>query len=108
MTLALLSLLACGSPSGGDSGTFDFSNGDATNGATVFGNTCINCHGADGKQGTVVSGTPAADLTVRVPADTDDFIVNQVQNGGAIAMPAQGLSDSDTADVLAYVRATFP
>lgn len=109
MFLSVLSLLACGSPSGDDSATpagFDFSSGDATAGETVFGNTCINCHGATGDQGTDINGTPAADLNVRVPAMTDEAIAAQVQNGGS-AMPAQGLDDTDTADVVAYVRATF-
>ena len=106
MFLALLTLVACGDATSDDSAPFDFSSGDATAGETVFGATCINCHGADGTQGTEVAGTPAADLNAVVPGMTDDEIASQVQDGGS-AMPAQGLSDSDTADVIAYVRATF-
>lgn len=104
---ALFTLLACGTPAGDDSATaFDFSSGDATAGEAVYGATCVNCHGATGDQGTPIDDVPAADLSVRVPAMSADDLATQIQDGGT-AMPAQGLDDTDTADVIAYVKATF-
>jgi mono/diheme cytochrome c family protein len=85
----------------------DVSGGDATNGETLYNASCLGCHGADGKLGVDVSGTPAADLSVRVPADDDARLADQIQNGGT-AMPAQYPDAQDAADVIAYLRVTFP
>lgn len=114
---ALFTLLACGAPASDDTavatggvdepgGGSGFSTGDATAGEAVYGATCVNCHGATGDLGVPINGTAASDLGARVPDMSDDEIAHQVQSGGS-AMPAQGLDDTDTADVIAYVRATF-
>lgn len=75
--------------------------GDATNGGTVFGNTCAGCHGADGASGS------APDLTAEIP-EVDDAELVEIMLFGEGTMPAQDLTDQDAADVLAYARVTFP
>jgi mono/diheme cytochrome c family protein len=93
----LMMLVAC---SGGkDSGGLV---GDATNGEQVYTDTCAVCHGADGKLG---SGG-AADLTVEVPAQTDDQLTNVILNGYG-DMAAQDVTDQEAADCVAYLRETF-
>jgi len=84
--------------------------GDATAGATVF-DTCglSNCHGPDG----TASISNARDLTTHVPTATDAQIIKTVIDGsitGAAVMPPYGgqFSDQEIADVVAYLRATFP
>jgi mono/diheme cytochrome c family protein len=98
--LLLLTLLACGD-------TTDDSGGGSDAGKQVYDSTCVNCHGATGDEGVDVGGTPAADLNARVPAMTDEEITTQVKDGGS-AMPAQDLDDTQIADVIVYLRETFP
>ena len=74
--------------------------GDTTAGAAIFSSICAECHGADGASGS------GADLTVRVPALTDEEITTVVLNGQGY-MPAQDLDPTQVADVVAYLRATF-
>lgn len=95
--LLILSLLAC-SP--------DYSNGDAVAGADVYAATCESCHGADGKLGVEVGGEPAADLVFETGDLTDDEIASAILDGVG-TMPAQSLSNTETADCIAYMRATF-
>jgi mono/diheme cytochrome c family protein len=109
--LTLAFAVACGdkdtgTDSGGDSGASEIDailalTGDATAGATTFGNVCAGCHGADGASGY------AANLVAEIPEKDDAFIVNIIINGDGGGMPAQDLSDQEVADVLAYCRATF-
>lgn len=82
--------------------------GDATVGAGHFTDTCAGCHGADGTGGIDIGGTPSADLTARVPALTDAELEDRITNGFNTAMPAQFNDAQDVADVIAYLRATFP
>ncbi len=96
--LLILSLLACGTP--------DYSNGDAVAGADVYASTCESCHGADGKLGVEVGGTPAADLTFETGDLGDDELARVILEGEG-TMPAQALDDTETADCIAYMRATF-
>jgi mono/diheme cytochrome c family protein len=96
--LLILSLLACGTP--------DYSNGDAVAGADVYAASCKSCHGADGKLGVEVGGTPAADLVFETGDLTDDEIASAILDGVG-TMPAQSLTDTEAADCIAYMRATF-
>lgn len=103
MLLSLL-LIACGSTTdtGGKdtSGGTDWTGGDATAGATVFADHCAACHGADGTGG---SGPSLAGTNMK----DDSEVVGVIQNGVG-DMPAQGLTDAQTKDVLAWLRSTFP
>ena len=81
--------------------------GDATSGETLFA-TCSGCHLADGTGGVDIAGTPSADLTVRVPSLSDSELEDRIMNGFNTAMPAQYSDPQDVADVIAYLRATFP
>lgn len=87
---------------------------DGPDGKAVFEQTCIACHGGDGKG--AIPGVP--DFTVKggllTKSDTD--LINNITNGfqspgSFMAMPPKGgnpgLSDADVAAVLAYIRATF-
>jgi cytochrome c551 len=94
--MILVWLAAC---AGGGS---DFSSGDAAAGADVYASTCQSCHGEDGTAG--VGG--ASDLNVEVPEKSDDELAEIIQNGVG-DMPAQNLDDTETADVIAYLRETF-
>ncbi len=96
--LLIVSLLACGSP--------DYSNGDASAGASVYASACESCHGADGAAGVAVDGVAAADLQFETSDQTDDELADVILNGAG-AMPAQTLTDTETADCIAYMRQTF-
>ena len=95
----VLALFACGDNKD--------ASGDAANGATLYGATCQGCHGADGKQGTVIGGAASSDLTVEVPEQSDSELTS-VMLDGYEEMPSQFTDAQDAADCLAYLRETFP
>jgi cytochrome c551 len=101
MTLFLV-LLACSGGKDSASGT-----ADAANGATLYSNSCEGCHGADGTLGVDIGGSPAADLNVEVPEQSDDELTNVMIDGFG-NMPSQFTDPQDAADCLAYLRETFP
>lgn len=87
---------------------------DVSAGKAVYSQTCVACHGADGKG--AIPGV--ADLTKAdgALAKSDAELIKSITDGfkspgAALAMPAKGgnpaLSESDIAAVLAYLRATF-
>ena len=87
---------------------------DVAAGKAVYSQTCIACHGANGK-GTIPG---VADLTKAdgALAKADDVLIKNITEGfqspgAALAMPAKGgnpaLTDADILAVLAYLRATF-
>lgn len=82
--------------------------GDADAGGVLYGETCAGCHNADGSGGVDIGGTLSADHRVRVPALTDDELDDIIRNGFGTAMPGQYSDDQDVADVIAYLRVTFP
>lgn len=69
--------------------------GDAANGATIYENNCLSCHGQEGAGGSAPGLQSVADY---------DAVVQQVKNGGG-GMPAfEGqLSEQEIADVSAYI-----
>jgi quinohemoprotein ethanol dehydrogenase len=77
--------------------------GDATAGKQIFADNCATCHGLSGKGG---NGGP--DLSAIPDAKQTAAVVKQVTNGGG-GMPAFGgqLSDTDIANVAAYVSKTI-
>ncbi len=117
MNRTLISVLAaatlsfavgCGDKDGGDSsdttthdhGTTDAGEGDATNGATVYANSCAGCHGTSGEGGSGPSMSSA------VAEHSASAIANIAMNGEGSMPPV--LSDSgDAADVAAYAVATW-
>ena len=99
---ALALAVACGNKdddSGAADGT-DGADGTEVDGASVYASTCQNCHGDNGNDGF------ADDLTVEVPARSDDELTDVIQNGSG-GMAAQNLSDDELSAVLDYLRATF-
>lgn len=101
---ATLALMACGGSGSEDDGRGALSlTGDAQRGAQIFATVCAPCHGADG------SGTSRGeDLTEHVGHHTDEELAAVLAAGGG-RMPDPGLMDDQAiADVLAYLRATFP
>ena len=85
--------------------------GASADGKAIYNQTCIACHGADGKG--AISGVPS--LAERI-SKSDAVLLNNILNGyqspGApMAMPARGgnpnLSDQDIREVLSYIRKTY-
>lgn len=88
--------------------------GNVEHGRAVYSQTCIACHGADGKG--AIEGIPdftTADSRLFKP---DDILLADVINGfqskgSLMAMPPKGgnpdLSEQDLADAIAYMRAEF-
>ena len=85
--------------------------GDAERGARIFGETCVACHGANGKG--AIPGVP--DLAERLKKQDDVLLRHIIEGfespGSPMPMPAKGgnpdLSDQDMADSLAYIRKNF-
>lgn len=87
---------------------------DVQHGQTIFNETCVACHGANGKG--VVPGTPDMTKAHGVLSLPESLLEQRVENGfqssgSPMAMPARGgnpsLTDQDVKDVLAYMRQTF-
>lgn len=87
-----------GSESTDDSGGESTAQGDVDNGAKVFENNCMSCHGKEGAGG----GGPT--LQGDDFATNYDKVVKLVKNGGG-GMPAFGeqLSEQEIADVSTYI-----
>jgi mono/diheme cytochrome c family protein len=86
--------------------------GDWNAGSAIYHQTCINCHGEDGKG--VRRGVP--DFTTGVMAYSTESLLAHIKNGfrgpgRPLAMPPKGgnptLTDDDIRNVLAYLRETF-
>ena len=98
LTLAL-ALAGCSDKSADDSGSASLT-GDASAGAEIYGLTCAACHGADGN-------VNEAKLTEEVPEKSDAELESIILDGYE-EMPPQSLTGQETADVIAYLRETFP
>ena len=99
---AAAAVVACGGTgSGSGLGALDLE-GDAVRGGALFASRCAVCHGDDGR-----GGSQGVNIADHVPYHSDEELVELLAEGGG-RMPAPGLSDQEIADVLAYLRATFP
>lgn len=85
--------------------------GDPEHGAQVFDETCVACHGADGKG--AIDGVPPLSGPLTKP---DEVLLRHMiegfqSPGSPMPMPARGgnpdLTDQDINDVLAYLRKNF-
>lgn len=97
-SLMMAGLVGCADKGGDDTG----SSGDATAGATVFTDVCVACHGASGEG--IEGYSPS--MTEEVPEKTDAELESIILDGYD-EMPAQSLTATEVADVIAYLRATF-
>ena len=126
MVLLLLSALACNSGNGKETGdtadtggdtadtdTADTSDTDTADtadtdtpearGAALYAADCVACHGADGTAG--IDG--ASNLVEDVP-NLDDAAITDVVLNGKDEMPAFAYTEAQMADLLAFLRETFP
>ena len=89
-------------------------NANALDGESVYQQTCIACHGEDGKG--VLPGVP--DFTVEKSRlnKSDEVLMNSMRDGvqskgSPMAMPAKGgnssLNEGDLKNVLIYMRNKF-
>jgi mono/diheme cytochrome c family protein len=81
----------------------DTTTGDSAAGETIYAATCGSdyCHGPDGASGS------APDHPDVIPTKTDDEIRTILAEGQGY-MGSQNLDETQTADVIAYLRLTFP
>ncbi len=88
--------------------------GNFANGGKVYSQTCIACHGVDGK-GTI-DGVPDFTAANGRLVKPDEIILTNIINGyqsegSLMAMPPLGgnsdLAEQDMADVLTYIRKEF-
>ncbi len=72
-------------------------------GAALYAADCVACHGEDGTAG--ING--AANLVEDVP-NLDDAAITDVVLNGKENMPAFAYTEAQMADLLAFLRETFP
>lgn len=84
------------------------------NGAKIYGETCVACHGENGAG--AFPGVPDFTATNGRLNKTDAILVDHIDNGfesplSDMAMPERGgneeLTEQDIKDVLCYLRAEF-
>lgn len=83
--------------------------GDAVSGREIYVNTCIRCHGIDGKgtQGITLVPPPADLSSSSVQNRLDGTLFKRIHEGKpntAMGAWKHALSDDEMWDVLAYVR----
>jgi mono/diheme cytochrome c family protein len=84
-------------------GTATATDTPVADGAAVYARGCAasNCHGADGDSGS------GPNLSSEVPGRSDSSLTRIIRDGTG-SMPAVTVTDEELADLLAYLRATFP
>lgn len=92
----------------------DDATADLQNGAAVYRQTCIACHGANGKG--AIPGAPNFTKQGGVLSQPDEVLEERVEHGfhsqgSPMAMPAKGgnpsLTETDIRDVILYMRERF-
>lgn len=88
------------------------SGGDADAGKTVYNKKCATCHGKDGEAKPAMAKMFKVEMkhlgSKEVQALSDDEIKKIITDGQGKMKPAKGVSDSDVANVIAYVRTLKP
>ena len=88
--------------------------GNSVNGGRIYGETCVACHGQNGKG--ALAGIPDFTVANGRLAKPDAVLLRNMINGfqtpgSPMPMPARGgnpdLTDQEMADVLAYMRVNF-
>ncbi len=80
----------------------------AIDGATVYDDNCVVCHGADGDQGTEVNGTAAADLNTAVPGLSDEELAAVITDGEGSMSAVAGVADNELDPLIEFLREKFP
>lgn len=85
-----------------------FANGGAQAGKAVFEKSCKTCHGADGRGNPAIAKmmkvTMRALGSKEVQRKGDAELRKDIVEGTGKMKPVKGLSDTQLADVIAYVR----
>ena len=86
---------------------------DAVSGREIYTNTCMRCHGIDGKGAMAIQLVPKpADLTSQaIQSRLDASLFKRIHDGKpntAMGAWSAALSDDEIWDVLAYVRTLRP
>jgi mono/diheme cytochrome c family protein len=98
-------LIGCGDKD--DSGDAGGTAADAANGETLYSSNCVGCHAASGLGEDDGNGAPGAtNLQEYAPTASEAVITDVILNGQG-GMPAIGVSESEAADIAAYVKAEF-
>lgn len=82
--------------------------GDADAGKTTYNRKCATCHGTDGEAKPAMAKMFKVEMkhlgSKEVQALSDDNIKKIITEGQGKMKPVKGLSDSEVANVIAYVR----
>ena len=97
--LALSALSGCAAPDPDRVAKVLELTGSAANGGPVYVRACQSCHDADG------NGT-SQPMSALVPAETDEGLADVVAGGNHVA--ASAMTDQEAADLMAYLRQTWP
>lgn len=104
VALAAALLIGCGDKD--DSGDAAGGEPDPANGESLYSTKCVGCHAASGlgEEETGVSG--ATNLQEYAPSASAATITDVILNGQG-GMPPIGVTESEAADIAAYVKAQF-
>lgn len=82
--------------------------GDATAGKAVFEKKCATCHGKEGEGKEAMAKMMKVEMkhlgSKEVQAKKDADLTKDITEGVGKMKPVKGLSDADTANVVAYLR----
>lgn len=100
-TLAAIvaALAACGAPSSDRVTNVLALDGTASSGGAVYTRACASCHDADG------NGT-SQPMSTLVPAEDDEGLAQVVAGGNHV--PTSAMTEQEAADLIAYLRQTWP